>query len=361
MPQPLLSNSTDPHPTRRDFLVTAAAASVSIGAAPFVHADDKSGNKTPVIGIDGHKYSCQHGWGAVPDHIRWFDTHGVAVDESGLIYITHRAPKGVDPVVVFEPSGKFVRSWGSEYSGGGHGIDIRKEGNEEFLYLSWNKPQSKVTKTTLTGENVWEMQQPVASGKYTDASQFSPTNIAFAPDGGFYVADGYGANFIHQYNKDAKYLRTFGGTGTETGQFKMPHGLWLDNRPGREPLLVVADRANARLQYFSLDGEPQPDKLVNNILSLPAHLDTRGTDLLVPDLHARVTILDKDNQVLVHLGYDAEWTKQVLDGFQMRLQPTRWQAGRFIHPHDACFDASGNIYVAEWVASGRISFLRHVG
>ena len=141
----------------------------------------------------------------------------------------------------------------------------------------------------------------------------------------------------------------------------MPHGLWLDNRPGREPLLVVADRANARLQYFSLDGEPQPDKLVNNILSLPAHLDTRGTDLLVPDLHARVTILDKDNQVLVHLGYDAEWTKQVLDGFQMRLQPTRWQAGRFIHPHDACFDASGNIYVAEWVASGRISFLRHVG
>ena len=101
--------------------------------------------------------------------------------------------------------------------------------------------------------------------------------------------------------------------------------------------------------------------MINNTVSFPAHFDTRGTDLLVPDLHARVTIFDKNNQVIVHLGYDAEWTKQVLEGFKMRGQPERWEAGRFIHPHDACFDKAGNIYVAEWVASGRISFLKKVG
>ena len=145
------------------------------------------------------------------------------------------------------------------------------------------------------------------------------------------------------------------------GQFQTPHGIWLDNRPGHEPALVVADRANARLQYFSLDGNPQADKMINGMVSFPAHFDTRGKELLVPDLHARVTILDKDNKLITHLGYDADWTKQALQGFQMRLHPERWEAGRFVHPHDACFDKSGNIFVVEWVMAGRVSFLRHVG
>ena len=56
------------------------------------------------------------------------------------------------------------------------------------------------------------------------------------------------------------------------------------------------------------------------------------------------------------------WLQQVLaDNFAMRRQPERWQAGKFVHPHDACFDHDGNIYVAEWVATGRVSFLKHIG
>ena len=138
---------------------------------------------------------------------------------------------------------------------------------------------------------------------------------------------------------------------------KTPHGLWLDNRPGRVPSLVVADRANARLQYFTLDG-----KFLGFVreVSFPAHFDIRGDVLLVPDLHARISLFDKENKVLTHLGYDPGWTKQVLDGFKIRTQPDRWPAGKFIHPHDACFDKDGNIFVAEWVATGRVSFLRRV-
>jgi hypothetical protein len=45
----------------------------------------------------------------------------------------------------------------------------------------------------------------------------------------------------------------------------------------------------------------------------------------------------------------------------MRAKPEEWQAGKFIHPHDACFDKDGNIFVTEWVATGRVSLLRHVG
>ena len=75
----------------------------------------------------------------------------------------------------------------------------------------------------------------------------------------------------------------------------------------------------------------------------------------------RVSLFDKTNQVIAHLGYDPAWTKQVLaNNFKMRSTPKRWPAGKFIHPHDACFDKAGNIFVVEWVPTGRVSLLRHL-
>lgn len=347
-------------PSRRTFLQAAGAAAVATSVAPTIlHAADKAGTKTPVVGSGAHTYEATHGWGQLPDHIQWGETHGVAVDAAGLIYIKHRSRVAtpIDAIAVFDPDGKFVRSFGKEYHGGGHGIDIRRDGGEEFLYLCDVK-NGVVVKSTLLGEHVWELRVPKEPGVYKEGMKYSPTNVAFGPDGGFYVADGYGSHFIHQYDKNAKWIRTWGGEGDEPGKMKTPHGIWLDNRPGREPSLVVADRANARLQYFTLDGKHL--SFVKEV-NFPAHFDIRGTELLVPDLHARVSIFDKDNSVIVHLGYDPEWTKQALaDKFKMRVTPSMWQPGRFVHPHDACYDAAGNIFVVEWVATGRVTKLRHV-
>jgi hypothetical protein len=348
--------------SRRAFLKTTAAAAIGTAAVPTIlRAADKAGSKLPVVGEGEHTYEAIHGWGELPRHIVWGETHGVTIDETGLIYIKHRstAPEPMDAIAVFDPDGKFVRSFGKEYHGGGHGIDIRKEGGEEFLYLC-DIEHRLVAKTTLAGEQLWTMQFPTEAGVYTDIKQFRPTNVAFAPDGGFYVADGYGSHYIHQYDKDAKWIRTWGGVGTENGKMRTPHGIWLDDRPGREAALVVADRANARLQYFTLDGKFL--SLVDSV-SFPAHFDIRGTDLLVPDLHARVTIFDGDNNVITHLGYDQAWTDRVLDGgkLTMRGKPQQWQSGRFVHPHDACYDLEGHIFVVEWVPTGRVTKLRHVG
>lgn len=361
-----MSDSTTPATSRRDFL-RASAAGLAATAAPsftILRAGARDDAQHPVVGEGEHRYECHHNWGQVPDHIHWFETHGVAVDKEGLIYIKHRAggdkpsspAMAQDTIVVFDPDGKFVRSFGKEYHGGGHGIDIREENGQEFLYLSCMFPVNLVLKTDLKGEVVWKKEKPEEPGVYKDPeARFSPTNVAFAPDGGFYVGDGYGSNYIHQYDKDANWVRTFGGTGDAPGKFKTPHGLWLDDRSGRPVELVVADRANARLQYLSTDGQP---KSLNTEVSFPAHFDIQGDVLLVPDLHARVTLFGQDNKLLTHLGYDPEWTKTVLDGFKVRQDPSRWPAGKFIHPHDACFDAHGNIFVAEWVATGRISKLR---
>jgi hypothetical protein len=348
--------------TRRDFFKTSTAVAAAAYAGPTIlGAEDKAGSKLPIVGSGEHTYECIHSWGELPSQVTWGDTHGVAVDAAGLIYIKHRnnhAADLMDSIVVFDPAGKCVRSFGDEYNGFGHGIDIRQEGSEEFLYLSCIQ-KGLVTKTTLKGEIVWAKGRPQEPGVYNDAAKkYSPTNVAFGPDGGFYIADGYGSHYIHQYDKDANWVRTWGGQGDEPGKFRTPHGLWLDNRKGREPTLVVADRANARLQYFSLDGKHL--NIVKNV-SFPAHFDIRGDVLLIPDLHARVSLLDKNNNVITHLGYDEAWTKEVLaDRNKMRGEPNRWQLGRFVHPHDACFDKDGNIFVVEWVPTGRVTKLRKV-
>ena len=92
----------------------------------------------------------------------------------------------------------------------------------------------------------------------------------------------------------------------------------------------------------------------------PAHFDIRGDVLLVPDLHARVSLFGKDNKVIAHLGDDADWRKKVLDGFKVRGKPDEWLPGKFVHPHDACFDRDGNIFVVEWVQTGRVTLLRRL-
>jgi hypothetical protein len=331
----------------------------TLGAA-MVHASSKSGSRKPVLGTGDFTYEAIHGWGELPDHVKWGETHGVTVDAEEFIYVKHRNSSPGDPmdaIVVFDPAGKYVRSFGKEYHGGGHGIDVRREGSEEFLYLCDVKNRL-VAKTRLSGEHLWTMQFPEQAGVYQKLEQFNPTNVAFAPDGGFYVADGYGSSYIHRYDKDARWVQTWGGAGTEEGKMRTPHGIWLDDRAGREPTLIVADRANARLQSFSLDGKFL--SIVGNV-SFPAHFDIRGGTLLVPDLHARVTLFDEKNEVIVHLGYEQAWTEAVLaDGMKLRSQPDRWEAGRFIHPHDACFDSQGNIFVVEWVPTGRITLLRKV-
>lgn len=347
--------------SRRHFLTTLGGATLATPLFPNVATANKSGGKPAVIGKGAFTYECHHGWGQLPDGIKWTDTHGTAVDEEGLIYIKHRGggSTAMDTIVVFEPgTGKCVRSFGKEYHGGGHGIDIRKENGQEFLYLSDTR-NGLVAKTSLTGEQVWSKSFPANCGFYGEKSRFSPTNVAFAPDGGFYVADGYGSNYIHQYDAEANWVRTWGGSGTRIGTMKTPHSIWLDDRPGRTPSLVVADRANARLQYFTLEGVHE--SFVDSV-SFPADFDTQGEVLLVPDLHARITLYDKNNAVITHLGYSEDWTKKALgNGFEMRKKPEMWEDGRFIHPHDACFDKAGNIYVAEWVATGRVSFLKKVG
>jgi hypothetical protein len=352
---------------RRHFIATTAVAL----AAPRVLTAQKS-EKQLVIGEGAHRYEVLHNWAQLPDKYSWQTTHNVAVDAAGLLYIIHEGRENLKDhpsIFVFDGQGGFIRAFGNQFQGGGHGLEVRTEGKEQFLYVTGYQQLKNFAKLTLTGELIWEKRAPMESQIYpkgedtTPAKRwgrdaFMPTNFAFLPDGGFFLADGYGSYRIHRYDKDGKWLSMFGTPGTGPGEFNTPHGLWIDNRPGREPSLVVADRANKRLQWFTLEGKHL--KTLDGFI-LPANIDLREDILLVPDLSARITLLDKDDKVIAHLGEDPEWRAQVLkENMKLRnnTKSEGWVSGKFLHPHDACFDSAGNIFVAEWVYTGRITKLR---
>jgi hypothetical protein len=183
---------------------------------------------------------------------------------------------------------------------------------------------------------------------------FLPTNFAFLDDGGFLLADGYGSFKIHRFDKDVKWVDSFGGPGDGKGTFNTPHGLWIDRREGRAPTVVVTDRAHNTLQLFSLDGtyrETIPG------FGLPANIDSWKNLLLVPELKACVTLLDDKNQVVARLGRAVERLDEIKN---LRAQPDKWVEGQFVHPHDACFTPTGDIFVAEWVSTGRVSKLERI-
>lgn len=359
-------NSSSHRRSRRHFLgVTAGMATAAALPTPFIHASNKSGSKNVVIGEGEFQFECIHDWGMIslPNDATYGNaSHGVTIDADGLIYITHNQGNP-GSIFVFDPDGNFVKTMGEFHTAGkksrGHGIDIREEDGKEFIYLAASDPKLGFAKLDLDGEVVWRKElKDLAeeTGKYQPDVGYRPTNTCFAPDGGYFLGDGYGSNWIHQYDKNDRFIRSIGGTGQQDGQFRTPHGQWLDDRDGT-PKLVVADRANERLQWFDMEG--------NHLRTLggflfPADVDIQGDIMLVPDLHCRITLLDKDNEVIVHLGDDAAWRKQALDGFKMRRQREKWQPGKFVHPHDACFDNQGNIFVTEWVTTGRVTKLRRV-
>lgn len=355
--------------SRREFLASAAAGSAVALAAPRIVTAKKS--ETAVILGDGdHQFEALHDWPQLPAEFQWQTTHNVAVDADGLLYVIHegRAELPDHPsIFVFDPQGRFVRAFGKQFQGGGHGIEVRQEGSEQFLYVCGYQQLKTFAKLTLHGETVWQKYAPMESGIYAEnedtqpakvwgRDRFMPTNFAFLADGGFLLADGYGSFYIHRYDKDANWLSCFGGPGEGMGKFNTPHGIWIDERPGRDSTIAVCDRANHTVQNLTMSGE-----YIETIegFGLPANADTWRDLMVVPELYARVSLLDDKNQVVARLGDDS--TRIKADGrHQIRGNSTEWRDGRFVHPHDACFDADGNIFVAEWVGSGRVTKLRRL-
>ncbi|HWD40634.1 MAG TPA: hypothetical protein VG944_17425 [Fimbriimonas sp.] len=337
--------------TRRHFIAATAGAAAWAALPGALRAQARP--KGIILGSGEHTYECIHDWLVPPSNITWGDTHGLAVDSQHRIYVSHTVnPSSIssDAIVVFDPHGKFITSWGSEFKGGGHGLDIRKEDGEEFLYHC-DIAHRHVVKTTLKGDVVWRKGVPMESGVYPSEDKWCPTNVAFLPDGDLFVSDGYGSSYIHRYSINGDYKGVVVKPGKEAGFVNCPHGLWVDTR-SHTPKLVVADRSNHRLQEFTLDGKHLG--FVTEGMRQPCHIHYNHGLALVPDLDSIVNILGPDNKVVAALG-DGAGEGELRDAPREKFIP-----GKFVHPHAAIWINKRDIVVVEWVPIGRVTLLRRV-
>lgn len=338
-------------------MITKTLATVALLAAPLAlkahpdHEAEKSPNsQAPISNLkDGALtgqgdwvYKTVHDWGRIPGQDYIGTTHGgVAVDKSGKIYVSTDGPNGI---IVYEPDGTFIRSWG-EPSRRFHSLSMHEEGGKEYLYAA---AANRICKIDLDGNIVFQINNKPGS---EDLGWTNATAVDVTPDGTLFVADGYGTNLIYKYAQDGKFLGKFGARGTEPGQFRICHGLTVDDRNPDKPLLIVSDRVNLRLQILDTNGNVVAIPITG--LRLPCSTSLRGDNLLVAELGGRAVLLDKDYKILSVLGDNPVEAQRA----NFQVPPEDWKEGVFTAPHGCAIDADGNLYIQDWNKWGRITKL----
>jgi hypothetical protein len=303
-----------------------------------------------ILGNGVHQYEWQTGWAKLPEGMKFVgSTHGnVGVDSEDRVFFNTDTENAV---MIFESSGKFVKAWGKELRGA-HGMKIAKEGGREVVWLC-SLARNEVLKCTLDGEVLLTIPFPEQSGVYKAKGEYKPTGVCIAPSGDVYVGDGYGKSWCHQWKANGEYIGSWNGSERQGGTFSTPHGMCIDLR-GKEPLVAVADRSNSRLQWFTLDRKfvtEAREGMIN-----PCTLYIRGDDIVVPDLKGRITLLNKENKLIAHLGENEDPKKRGNFG----VDPADWKDGQFTAPHGAAWDSKGDLYVEDWNKSGRVNKLKRV-
>lgn len=168
----------------------------------------------------------------------------VAADGKGTIYLLQRG-LSAQPVVAINEHGKVLREWGKGLYQIPHSIRIAPDGN----IWTVDAASSRILKFTPQGKQLLDFtvgEQPKTT------SQFNGTaDIAFAPDGHLFIADGYGNARILEYDGNGKRLRQWGKPGTGPGELHLPHGIAIH----ADGSLFVADRENGRIQHFTREGK----------------------------------------------------------------------------------------------------------
>jgi hypothetical protein len=85
-------------------------------------------------------------------------------------------------------------------------------------------------------------------------------------------------------------------------------------------------------------------------LTSPDGIAGSGELLVIPELYGRVTLLDAEDRLVAHLGKD-QGASRAVEGWPDKniLKPCKFNS-----PHGAGADASGNVFIVEWRAGGRI-------
>ncbi|QZE15596.1 peptidyl-alpha-hydroxyglycine alpha-amidating lyase family protein [Halosquirtibacter laminarini] len=221
---------------RREFLKVAFAAGVGATFFASCSGDEKKA-------CSKKNYSVVASWPKAGDQITEVGVTGVTQLPNG--HILYSGGDIANPMIELDKEGNLVRKWGGDVITLKH--EVRCLGDKIFIT---DIGSHQIHQFDLKGNLL--QSWGVKNEPGTDHLRFNkPTDIALAPSGDYYVSDGYKNNRVVCLDKNGKYKFEWGQKGVEPGQFNIPHNIGVD----RKGHVYVADRKNARVQVFELDGK----------------------------------------------------------------------------------------------------------
>jgi DNA-binding beta-propeller fold protein YncE len=274
------------------------------------------------FGQSADPYRISTTWAQLPAGVEWGKVIAIATDAKDNVWILRRSEPSV---LVVTADGKFVKSWGQGlFAQGAHFITVDRDG---FVWTTDNVDNT-VYKFDQDGKLLMTLGKRGEKGDNTSRDLFDgPSSVAVAPNGDFFVTDGYRNSRIVKFSKDGKFLKIIGGTKSNApGQFDLPHHVVIDSK-GR---LIVSDRNNKRVQVLDQEG--------NFIEQWP------NLDLVRP---AGLVVMPDGTVYLSDTNPEGSTIKVVKDG-----KITALIGGLDGLPHFFAMDKSGAIYMADTKVGG---------
>ncbi|MHC4994552.1 MAG: NHL repeat-containing protein [Planctomycetota bacterium] len=320
-----------------------------------------------VIGHGAFRYRVHKDWGKLdPKKYPIYNCHAMVQLAGGDLLAL--CDDNRNNFLLYSPDGQLKKAWMTEYPGA-HGLELFTQGGEEFFIVvdsGWAvregvqyREVGRVAKTTIEGQLVFGLGHPQTVGAYPPGQKYMPCDAAVAPNGDIYIADGYGSQWVLQYDRHGQFIRKFGGAedANMNARLKNSHGISIDTRDPTNPRLIVSSRGENKLKLFTLDGRFIED------IDLPGAFGgqavVQGDNLYVGVCWSKengtgkklkesgfVAILDKNNKVVSCPGGSEP---KYVNG---KIQPMYQTTDTFLHVHDLCVDTEGNVYVVQWNAKG---------
>jgi streptogramin lyase len=171
------------------------------------------------VGSGAYIYEPVENWAKLPPGWSFKEIGGVGVDRHDNVFVFNR---GEHPMIVFDCNGNFLRSFGEGMFPRAHGVFMAPD---DTIWLT-DDGDHTVRQCTLEGKVLLTLGISGKPAPFMSGEPFHRcTHTAMSPQGDIYVSDGYGNSRVHKYAPNGKLLLSWGGPGTDPGEFNIAHNI----------------------------------------------------------------------------------------------------------------------------------------